>query len=294
MDELIFAHRGASGQYAEHTRAAFLQALADGADGLECDVRLSRDNVPVCIHDGTLDRTSDGTGDVHDYTAEELRGFDFASWKGARVPDEYGAPSQQFMTLADVLDLINDAGRPVRLAIEFKHPSPAGLRLEEKVIELLLERGFDAAGSLLAGTSVSFMSFNPDSCRRMLELVPPHAVCQLVADVDPEDVREHVTAGPLGMAALVNLLRMAVDEGEALADSGQVGIVGPGVEYARDHPERIRQWVARGQSVRAWTVDEPEDLAYLMELGVGEVTTNRPAEMLALLGRPAPAADPPA
>ena len=285
MDQLIFAHRGASGRYAEHTRAAFLQALADGADGVECDVRLSRDEQPVCIHDDTLDRTSDGTGDVWDYTVQELRAFDFSSWKGAAVPVEYGAPSEQFMTLADVLDLLAEDGREIRLAIELKHPSPSGLLLEEKVLELLLERGFDPAASRLGAVQVSFMSFSPDSCRRMLELVPPSAVCQLVADVEPEQVRERVAAGPLGMAALVHLLRMAVNEGEALLDSGAAGVAGPGVEYVRDHQERIRSWIDAGLVQRVWTVDSADDLAFLQDLGVQEITTNHPAEMLALLGR---------
>ncbi len=88
MSPQIFAHRGASGRYAEHTRAAFLQALADGADGVECDVHLTRDEQLVCIHDPTLERTSNGSGDVADHTLAQLRELDFSSWKGVRIPAE--------------------------------------------------------------------------------------------------------------------------------------------------------------------------------------------------------------
>src|SRR5881409_2356806 len=83
----VYAHRGSSAAFAEHTKAAYLQALADGADGVECDVHLTRDQHVVLLHDANLDRTSDGTGPVADRTLEELRRLDFSSWKGARIPD---------------------------------------------------------------------------------------------------------------------------------------------------------------------------------------------------------------
>ena len=86
---LVYAHRGSSEAFAEHTRAAYLQAIADGADGVECDVHLTRDQHAVLLHDATLDRTSDGTGQVADRTLEELRLLDFSSWKGARIPEAY-------------------------------------------------------------------------------------------------------------------------------------------------------------------------------------------------------------
>ncbi|MDQ0729732.1 glycerophosphoryl diester phosphodiesterase [Arthrobacter sp. B1I2] len=83
---LVFAHRGSSGAYAEHTRAAYLQALADGADGVECDVHLTRDQHLVLLHDANLDRTSDGTGPVAERTLRELHQLDFSSWKGRPHP----------------------------------------------------------------------------------------------------------------------------------------------------------------------------------------------------------------
>ena len=61
-------------------------ALADGADGVECDVHLTRDQHAVLLHDANLDRTSDGTGPVAERTIKELRLLDFSSWRGARIP----------------------------------------------------------------------------------------------------------------------------------------------------------------------------------------------------------------
>src|SRR5699024_8357244 len=70
----VVAHRGSSALRAEHTLAAYELALEEGADGLECDVRLTVDGHLVCIHDRTVDRTSDGTGAVSEMTMRELDG----------------------------------------------------------------------------------------------------------------------------------------------------------------------------------------------------------------------------
>ena len=73
---LVFAHRGGARLAPENTIAALDHGLALGADGLEIDVQLSADGVPVVIHDKTLDRTTDRVGAVHDLTADELARVD--------------------------------------------------------------------------------------------------------------------------------------------------------------------------------------------------------------------------
>ena len=85
-DPLVFAHRGASADLPEHTLAAYLRALDEGADGLECDVRLTRDGHLVCVHDRRLDRTSNGRGPVSARTLAELEALDFGSWHRAATP----------------------------------------------------------------------------------------------------------------------------------------------------------------------------------------------------------------
>ncbi|WP_159617267.1 glycerophosphodiester phosphodiesterase [Arthrobacter zhaoguopingii] len=279
MSPQIFAHRGASGIYAEHTRAAYLQALADGADGVECDVHLTRDEQLVCIHDPTLERTSNGSGNVADYTLAQLRELDFSSWKGARVPAELGGPRNQLLTLADLLRLLRSAGRSIALAIELKHPSPFGLHLEAELVAFLLDEGWDPESSTLGNLTISFMSFNPDSMHQLGEIAPAHALCQLVADVEPEEVREALSFGSITSGAVINLMRRAIDEGEALIDAHTVGIAGPGVAYVRAHQDIVRRWVSEGVRVRVWTVNTQEDAELVAGLGVQEVTTDYPAEM---------------
>lgn len=279
MPPVIFAHRGSSGTYAEHTRAAYLQALADGADGVECDVHLSRDGQLVCIHDTTLDRTTSGSGDVADRTLAELRRLDVYSWKNADIPSGYGGRFDQFLTLPDLILLLRSAGRPIRLAIELKHPSPAGLRLEEAVIAFLLDEGWDPESSMLGTIEVSFMSFNPDSMVQLAEMAPPHMLCQLVADVKPKEVRDALRFGSIAEGALITLMRRALKEGEQLIDHQQVGMAGPGMRYIRKHPDRVRRWIRDGVRVRAWTVNSVEDARFLAELGVQEMTTDYPARI---------------
>lgn len=92
---LIWGHRGAAAEYPENTLAGFRHAIDLGIEGIELDVHLSKDGVPVVIHDETVDRTTNGSGAVADLTVEELRKLD--AGQGEYVP-----------TLAEVLDMVGD------------------------------------------------------------------------------------------------------------------------------------------------------------------------------------------
>src|SRR5689334_1696659 len=114
----VVAHRGASADRPEHTLAAYELALQEGADGVECDVRLTQDGHLVCVHDRRIDRTSNGTGLVSEMTLAQLRELDFGSWHGngdQRV-------DAGLLTLDDLVSLVLDWNRPVKLFIETKHP----------------------------------------------------------------------------------------------------------------------------------------------------------------------------
>ncbi|WP_369046203.1 glycerophosphodiester phosphodiesterase [Sinomonas sp. P10A9] len=280
----VYAHRGASARFAEHTRAAYLQAIADGADGVECDVHLTRDQHVVLLHDSNLDRTSSGTGPVGDRTLAELRELDFSSWKGARIPDEFGARTQQLLTLPELLDLLETAGREIGLAIELKHPSPYRLKLEDRVLEVLRSRGWEPESSRVGNIQVSFMSFDAEAVEYLLGTVPARHVCMLVDDISVEDLRESTALGALTGGAVANVLRAAQLNAEAILDGARVGIAGPGITYVKDHPNRVRAWLDAGLTFRVWTVDAPEDVDHCVAVGIQQITTNRPADVLAQLG----------
>ena len=116
MNLFLYAHRGASAQAPENTLAAFRQAVESGADGVELDVHLSADGVPVVIHDTTLERTTDGVGPVGHYAAAELVALDAGRWF---APEFAGEPVP---TLRQVLELL--AGR-LRINIEIKDADAA-------------------------------------------------------------------------------------------------------------------------------------------------------------------------
>ncbi|WP_026928785.1 glycerophosphodiester phosphodiesterase [Glycomyces tenuis] len=131
---LIAAHRGANEFLPEHSLAAYRQAIVEGADGFECDIRLTADGHLVLHHDRTVKRTSDGKGAVSDLTLAQLREFNFA----ALHPDCGDDPeAARIPTLEDLFGLVADSGKDLKLLIEAKHPSKFGPRLEMRLWETL-------------------------------------------------------------------------------------------------------------------------------------------------------------
>jgi glycerophosphoryl diester phosphodiesterase len=152
---LIIAHRGASAVAPQNTLAAFRRAAELGADGVELDVHLSADGVPVVIHNFDVDGLTDGIGKVTDKTLAELKELDagekFApQFAGERIP-----------TLAEVLEALEGK---LLVNVELKDVSPAGVGLEEPVAEVVRQHGMES--------KVLFSSFNPFTLRRMRPLAP--------------------------------------------------------------------------------------------------------------------------
>src|ERR1700727_1308290 len=129
----VVAHRGASAALPEHTLAAYDLALREGADGVECDVRLTRDGHLVCVHDRKLDRTSSGAGLVSMMTLAQLRELEFGSGHGSWRAD--GAPGDPGpLTLDALVTLVLDWKEPVKICIETKHAVRYGALVESKVL----------------------------------------------------------------------------------------------------------------------------------------------------------------
>src|SRR5688500_4605546 len=128
MRPQVVAHRGASHDNAEHTLGAYIKALDEGAEGLECDVRLTADGHLVCVHDRDLRRTAATRGVVSTMNPAELDELDFAAWKRPWVELDDEAPDLdpalgKVLTLRKLMEMVADYDRPVELAIETKHPT---------------------------------------------------------------------------------------------------------------------------------------------------------------------------
>ncbi|MDX3248610.1 glycerophosphodiester phosphodiesterase [Streptomyces sp. ME18-1-4] len=268
----VVAHRGASEEAPEHTLAAYKKAIEDGADALECDVRLTADGHLVCVHDRRINRTSNGRGAVSALELADLAALDFGSWKTreareawhARVedPDWEVRPEDReetsVLTLERLLELVSDAGRRVELAVETKHPTRWAGQVEERLLVLLKRFGLDAPASA-AESPVRIMSFSARSLHRVRAAAPTMPTVYLMQFVSPRLRDGRLPAG--------------------------VEIAGPSIRIVRNHPAYIERLKRAGHRVHVWTVNEPEDVDLCVELGVDAIITNRPRAVLRRLGR---------
>jgi glycerophosphoryl diester phosphodiesterase len=261
----VVAHRGSSEAHAEHTLAAYELALDEGADALECDVRLTRDGVLVCVHDRKVNRTSDGRGVVSTLELADLAELDFASWK-ARQGDpllearweEVDRDRGRVLTLERLLQLALDHERPVQLHIETKHPTRYGGLVERALVELLERYGL-AAPLSRSVSRVVVMSFAPTSLRRV------HAMAPVVPTV-----------------LLMDRIPVRYRDGSL---PPRVGIAGPSLEVLKAHPRYVERVHDAGHRVHVWTVDAPADIDLVLGLGVDAVISNQPRRVLQRLAR---------
>jgi glycerophosphoryl diester phosphodiesterase len=263
----VVAHRGASAHRAEHTVAAYALALEQGADGLECDVRLTRDGHLVCVHDRTVDRTSSGTGVVSTLTLARMAELDYARWDTTlpehaddlmrapvRTPDPH---DRGLLTLESLLDLVVDSPG-TRLFVETKHPVRYGGLVETKLVALLRRYGL-ATPKSKEDSQIVVMSFSARAVRRVRQL--------------------SATLPTVLLLEQLNALRW---DGmlPRFADH-----TGPGVHLLRADPDYVARAASFGHSTYTWTVDDPADITLCRRLGVRWVATNSPASTRGLLTR---------
>ncbi|HET9499460.1 MAG TPA: glycerophosphodiester phosphodiesterase family protein [Marmoricola sp.] len=250
----VVAHRGASSKEAEHTLGAYVAALDDGADALECDVRLTADGHLVCVHDRSTRRTGSRAGIVSAMELRELEELDFGSWKHpwAELDDE--APDvdpeyRKVLTLRRLFEMAADYDRPVQLAIETKHPTRYAGLVERRLTELLDDFGWTGPGS-----PARVMSFSWVALRRIRRWAPELELVLLV-----EGPTQWMRARP-------------VAEPDWIA--------GPGIALVRKHPDLVRRLRAHGTRVHCWTVNDDADIDLCRELGVEALITDEPGRTL--------------
>ena len=188
----IFAHRGASGYAPENTLEAFRLAMEQGADGMELDVHLTKDGEVVVIHDETLDRTSNGHGNVRDYTLEELKKFSFHNhmekYQGVQIP-----------TLKEALNLVKNSCMKVN--IELKTGIYWYEGIEEKTMDIVKTMGME--------DRVIYSSFNHYSIQKVLEQNSDAETAYLFSDVPLNMEKYAKDTGVKGLHPAVYHLKMA-------------------------------------------------------------------------------------
>lgn len=160
-----FAHRGFSGKYPENTLLSFEKAIEAGAEGMEFDVQLTKDGELVIIHDETIDRTSNGSGRVKDFTYEELLQYDFS----AQYTGKFGV--MKLPLLSEYFKLVKD--KDIISNIELKNSVYDYESLEQKVYDLIIEYGLK--------DKVIISSFNHESVIRMKK-IDSSIKCGFLAD----------------------------------------------------------------------------------------------------------------
>ncbi|MFH8881965.1 glycerophosphodiester phosphodiesterase [Streptomyces californicus] len=260
----VIAHRGASDDAPEHTLAAYRKAIEDGADALECDVRLTADGHLVCVHDRRVNRTSNGRGAVSALELADLAALDFGSWKDREEsPDWDPVPGEltSVLTLERLLELFTEVratGRPLQLAIETKHPTRWAGQVEERLLRTLRRFGLDAPPAD-EPSPVRVMSFSARSLHRVQAAAPALPTVYLMQFVSPRMRDGRLPAGSR--------------------------IAGPGMRIVRSHPGYVERLHRAGHRVHVWTVNESADVDLCAELGVEAIITNRPKQVLSQLGR---------
>lgn len=250
-DQVIVAHRGASGHAPEHTFAAYDLALAQGAEYIEQDVLPTADGVLVVIHDDTLDRTARGpaencTGNVSDKTLEQLRSCDFGSWFNEAYPDRaredyVGLP---IPTLEEVFQRYGNAPT-VKYYIEIKPNTQLGGSVEQTLLDLI--KAYGLYEGAINNRQVLVQSFIPSSLINMRALDAELPLIQLYA---------------VGATASV-----------ALASTYAFGI---GPNAAEVTPALVELTHALGLAIHPYTINSEADLAAMAALCVDGLFTNFP------------------
>lgn len=258
---LNYAHQGGAKEAPSSTMLALQQSVAAGADALELDVHATADRQLVVCHDATVDRTTDGTGAIADLALADMAELDNAYWW---VPGEVVAPGRddqeyvyrgramfettlRIATLREVLEQF----RGVFLNLDIKQTSPAVAPYEALLADLLREFG--------RIDDVIVASFS-DAATDAFSAAAPEI---------------HTSFGAAGTA----MFWQAVQDGATPAPSRHVALQVPsnfqGITVV-DEPF-VAAAHRLGVAVHVWTIDEPEEMQHLVDLGVDGIMTDRPS-----------------
>jgi glycerophosphoryl diester phosphodiesterase len=256
-------HRGARGLAPENTLPAFKAGAEAGVDILELDVQQTKDGVLVVMHDPEVDRTTDGAGRVAELTLAELRAFDagyhFTQDEGVSFP--FRGQGVRIPTLEEVLGAFPEQAFTVELK-----PSPYD-DFPQKVVDAIHEQ---IPGRALVGAF-------------------PHDLLQAVRRLDPSlptgcslsEIRRFYACHLVGLAGWLPSPSCVLQIPRWSDHNNDRGLL-----LAK--PRFLRAAHATGRSVQVWTINDPDLMRSLIELGVDGITTDRPDvlnEVLRSLGR---------
>lgn len=242
--QVIVAHRGASYDAPENTLSAFRLALEQGADGIEGDFYVTKDQQVVCLHDKDTKRTAGKKLDVAESTLSELRSLEYGAWKG---PEFAGEP---IPTFEEVLKLLP----PGKLFVIELKTGPEIVPLVKKCLEADSKKR-DCRDFL-------FISFHADTIAKCKELLPT--------------IRAHWLTG----FKTDKETGVCTPDADTICRTvAEIGADGVGMQGNRQQIRNNFVVDLKNGGVRefhVWTIDEPADAEYFQKLGAIGITTNRP------------------
>jgi glycerophosphoryl diester phosphodiesterase len=241
---VVFAHRGASAAAPENTLAAFKRGVEMGAPAIELDVKLSADGHVVVIHDQRVDRTTNGRGDVGKLSLEEMQALDAGSHFSPQFAGE------KIPTLAEVFE---EVGTKIFINVELTNYASPGDGLSERVAELVRRHAMQER--------VMFSSFHPLNLIRMRRLLPS-VPSGLLAQ---QGTHGRWARGFIGRLVTPGNIHPYFDDvDQAFVQS----------QKTTNHPAR---------RIHVWTVNDPQDMRRLFDLGVDGIFTDYPDLALNIL-----------
>lgn len=267
---LAYAHQGGAFEAPSSTLFAIERAVSLGATGIELDVHATADGVLVVCHDRTVERTTDGSGVIAALTFAELSRLDNAYWfvpgtdvARGRDPREYRyrgrAPKDRMFgvaPLAAVLDLLDDHPG-VMLNLDIKSTAPLVPPYEAALADLVCARGYQdrtIVASFLDVATERFRSLAPD--------VATSAGSQAVAEI-----WQAVQRGALPRSLPYQALQVPWRSGDLVVVDERF----------------VRVAHQLGVVVHVWTINDPKDMATLVDVGVDGIMTDRPSVLVDLL-----------
>ena len=258
-DVLVIAHQGGDGERPSNTMSAFTHAVELGVDVLEMDIHSTSDGVLVVIHDDTVDRTTNGTGNVNDLTFAEIQALDAGyNWNtlDGRTPETHESFRGQGVTIPALEEVIQTFST-LRMVIEIKQQTPS---IAQPLCDMLRE--YDMTEKVIVA---SFADTPIYEFRQICPEVPTSAV--------ESEVRTFYVLNLIGLSRAYASSAYAFQVPEY---SGDIHVVTPGF-IASAHTHNI--------AVQTWTINDVETMHRMIDLGVDGIITDEPTLLLDLLGR---------
>ena len=242
------AHRGASGYAPEHTFHAYDKSHNElGASYIELDLQRTKDGQLVAMHDETVDRTTNGTGRVEDYTLAQLKQLDAGSWFNNAHP-EYAKPEYKNAKVPTLDEILSRYGTKANYYIETKNPNvyPG---MEEQLLETLKKHHMLTGNSLNHG-HILIQSFSEESLQKMHQL---DSRVPLIRLLDKNELQQQSEAD------LQHILSYAI---------------GVGPDYTSLNAENTKHLKDLGFLIHPYTVDKTTDMQRLNQYGIDGLFTN--------------------